>query len=62
MFKSRNWTIRAVTHTTYEVEFDRAVSKEDAIWQFEANDDNILSIDDTEDPPEILEVLWAESD
>lgn len=60
MSKKKNiWAITVIEKNTYLVTFDIPVTKDDAIWQYEAQDDNIVSVEDR-DFEDTLEVVKAE--
>lgn len=49
MSKRKNiWTIDVIEKNRYTVSFDTPVTEEEATWQYEAQDDNIIAILDQE--------------
>lgn len=54
MSKKKNiWEIEVIESNRYTVSFDSPVTKNKAIWQYEAQDDNIVSVGD----PEYLDLV-----
>ena len=52
------WVITSIEKIVSKVCFDEPVTKEEAIWQYESSDDNIIDILDTE-AVDVLEVKSA---
>lgn len=46
--RKSNWNITVVEENNYMVSFDKPVTKEEATWQYETGDDNILEVSDVE--------------
>ncbi len=45
MSKRKNfWEIDVIEKNSYTVQFDIPVTKDEAIWQYEASDDNIVDV------------------
>lgn len=54
MSKKKNiWEIEVIESNRYTVSFDSPVTRGEAIWQYEAQDDNIVSVGD----PEYLDLV-----
>lgn len=57
MSKKKNvWEFEVTERNRYTVIFDTPVTKDEAIWQYEAQDDNIVSITD----PEYVDLVMIE--
>lgn len=57
MSKKKNvWYITVVEKNIYTVQFDIPVTKDEAIWQYESQDDNIINVND----PEYIDLVSVE--